>query len=134
MPTHTLADGPLVVQTLPEPTGGYSDPGLENTVVRDNDSMRKLWSQVYRNTTPVPDVPKIDFSRKMVLAWATSSSPCYSFALDQVAVKNGAVVVNYHMTSPPPNVMCAAVVSYSVHLIEVDRIDTTVNFVMGGTI
>ncbi len=130
-PPQTLADGPLAVESLPEPAATSSNPDIENTVVRDSDSMQKLWNRIYQNATPIPATPSLDFSRKMVLAWVTSSGSCYGFSLDKVAVKDGAVFVNYHMTPPPPNVMCTAVVVYSVHLIVVDRVDTTVNFVMG---
>lgn len=130
-PPQTLADGPMVVETLAAPASSYNDPGIENTVVRDVDSMQKLWNRIYQNATPVPQLPTIDFSRKMVLAWVTSSNSCGGFVLDQVVVKGGAVFVNYRITPPPPNVMCVAVVVYSVHLIVVDRADTTVNFVMG---
>ncbi len=124
-----VADGPLVIEQL----ASVRSSGVQtatNFVVRDNDSLQKLWYSTYLNVFPVPDLPKVDFNRQMVLAVALGYvDPCTSFAIDKVAVNGGAVVVNFHIIPPLPTMMCAADITAPVQIIVVDRIDTTVNFV-----
>ncbi|WP_426336736.1 hypothetical protein ACN9MY_01120 [Pseudoduganella sp. R-31] len=133
--THTLAaaprlaDGTLAFEQLANVS--YSGVQTPTTfVVRDSESMQKLWYSTYLNIFPVPDLPNVDFTRKMVLAVAWGYvDPCSSYAIDRVAISGGMVAVNYHLTPPLPTMMCAAVVTAPVQMIVVDRIDTTVNFI-----
>jgi hypothetical protein len=132
---HTLADaprfadGPLAFKEL----ASVSNSGVQTPstfVVRDSESMQKLWYSTYLNLFPVPDLPDVDFTRQMVLAVAWGYvNPCSSYGIDSVAINGGTVTVNYRLAPPLPNILCAAYVTAPVHMIVVDRIDTTVNFI-----
>jgi hypothetical protein len=102
----------------------------ENAVLRDNDSFQKLWNGVYQNRIPAPELPKIDFSRKMVLAVATGyGGGCTHVGIDKVSVSGDALVVHYHVIQPADGVACAAVVTSPVAMVVVERVDAKVNFI-----
>ena len=124
-----VADGPLVFEELAN-LGNSALQSPETFVVRDSDSLQKLWNRVYQNTIPAPAVPAVDFSRKMVLAVTPGYvAACTGFVIDKVAVSGGVVVVNYRTIPPLPNMMCIAAVFAPVSIIVVDRVDTTVKFI-----
>jgi len=127
--TARVAEGPLAFEQLAS-VRSSGVPAPSTYVVRDSDSLQKLWYSTYLNIFPVPDLPKVDFSRQMVLAVALGHvDPCTSFAIEKVALSGGTVVVSYRVTPPLPTMMCAADVTAPVQIIVVDRIDTTVNFI-----
>lgn len=124
-----VADGPMAFEQLAS-LGNSALQSPETFVVRDSDSLQKLWGRVYQNTTPAPAVPTVDFSRKMVLAVSPGYvAACTGFAIDKVAMSGGVVVVNYSTTPPLPNMMCIAAVFAPVSIIVVDRVETTVKFI-----
>ncbi|WP_342118385.1 hypothetical protein [Pseudoduganella sp. OTU4001] len=121
-------DGPLAFQKLAtEQISGLTN--AENVVARDEDAFRKLWTGVYQNRVPAPDLPKIDFTRKMVLAVATGyGGGCTHVGIEKVSVSGDALLVNYHVIQPADGMACAAVVTSPVSMVLVDRIDAKVNF------
>jgi hypothetical protein len=123
-------DGPVAFENL----AFESYSGLQNAetvVIRDQDALQKLWTATYQNRFPAPDMPKVDFARKMVLAVATGMMPnsCYGLALDQVAVNGETLVVNYRATTPPDSAICLQAIVSPVVMIVVDRVDAKVIFI-----
>jgi hypothetical protein len=123
-------EGPVAFEKLAIET--FS--GLQNAetlVVRDQDGLQKLWNGAYQNRTPAPDMPKVDFERKMVLAVAGGMLPnsCYGLALDKVAASGEALVVHYRITTPPEDAVCLQAISSPVAMIVVDRVDAKVVFI-----
>ncbi|KQV43035.1 MULTISPECIES: hypothetical protein [unclassified Duganella] len=124
-----VADGPMAFEQLAN-LGHSALQNPETFVVRDNDSLEKLWSRAYQNTTTAPAVPTVDFSRKMVLAVTPGYvAACTSFAIEKVTMSGGVMLVNYKTTPPLPTMMCIAAVFSPVSIIVVDRLDTTVKFI-----
>lgn len=122
-------DGPLAFEKLAvEQVSGLRQP--ENAVLRDNDSFQKLWNGVYQNRSPVPDLPQIDFTRKMVLAVAIGyGGGCTHVGIEKVAVSGDALVVNYHVIQPAQGIACIALATSPVVMVVVDRVDAKVNFI-----
>jgi hypothetical protein len=115
-----------------ERLAGEQYSGLQqagNFVVRDNESLQKLWSSVYKDRDPAPALPQIDFTRKTVLAVATGyGSACAALGIDKVSVSGDALLVNYHLIQPPADMMCIALAASPVVMVVVDRMDAKVNF------
>lgn len=123
------ADGPMAFEKLvTEQMSGLQR--AENVVLRDSDAMQKLWNGVYQNRTPAPEMPKIDFTRKMVLAVASGyGNGCNHVGIEKVAVSGDALLVNYHVIQPADGIACAMVVTSPVAMVVVDRVDAKVNFI-----
>lgn len=121
-------EGPLAFDKLvTEQASGLQQ--AENAVLRDSDSFRKLWNGVYQNRSPVPDLPKIDFTRKMVLAVAAGyGNGCTHVGIEKVSASGGALLVNYHVIQPAGEIACAMIVTSPVAMVVVDNIDAKVNF------
>ncbi len=121
-------EGPIGFDKLAnEQMSGVHTP--ENVVLRDNDSFQKFWNTVYQPRSPVPALPKIDFSRKMVIAVASGyGNLCNFVAIDKVSVSGDALLVNYHVVQPAEGIACAMIATSPVAMVVVDRIDAKVNF------
>jgi hypothetical protein len=123
------AQGPLMFEKLVnEQNSGLTHP--ENAVLRENDSFQKLWNGVYQNRIPAPEMPKIDFTRKMVLAVAVGyGNACTFVSIEKVSVSGEALQVNYHVIQPAEGIACAMIATSPVAMVVVDRIDAQVNFI-----
>lgn len=122
-------EGPLAFEKLAnEQVSGLTH--AENSVLRDEEALRKVWNGIYQNRIPAPDLPKIDFSRKMVLAVAAGyGNGCTHVGIEKVSVSGDALVVYYHVIQPADGMACAMVVTSPVSLAVVDNIDAKVNFI-----
>lgn len=121
-------EGPIGFEKLiNEQMSGLQRP--ENSVLRDNDSFQQLWNAVYQGGAPAPALPKIDFSRKMVIAVASGyGNLCNFVGIDKVSVSGDALLVNYHVVQPAEGIACAMIATSPVTMVVVDRIDAKVNF------
>jgi hypothetical protein len=102
----------------------------KNVVVRDEAALAALWAEHSKGHPAAPAMPKVDFSRDMVLAaFAGYSGACEGFAITRVLASDGSVVAEVQRRGPPPNVDCIAVVLSPVHMVVVPRSAGAVKFV-----
>ncbi|MFP5393757.1 MAG: hypothetical protein ACLGI6_19775 [Gammaproteobacteria bacterium] len=102
----------------------------KQVVVKDVDSWIALWRAHAGADVPVP---KVDFNSRMVLAvFSGYMSGCSELHIDTVVRKAGKLVVSYSTRNGPrsPEVACIAAMVPIGHLVEVDRTDLPVEFVI----
>ena len=79
------------------------------------------WAKLYRAHAPDKQPPAVDFSRDMVLAVFLGSRPTAGFGVEIIGTKevNGALVVQYRQTQPPPGAITAQVITTPYQMVAV---------------
>jgi len=71
------------------------------------------WAKLYKAHAPDKQPPAVDFSKEMVLAVFLGSRPTAGFGVEITGTKeaNGALIVQYRQTQPPPGAITAQVIT-----------------------
>lgn len=87
---------------LRTPRTGIED--VRRGIVASESEWLGLWLEIWTPVGPVPDPPRIDFSRELVVVAAMGLRPTggYSIRIDQVIQRQGFVEVRLIETEPPP--------------------------------
>ena len=106
---------------------GHDQP--QQYVVRDSATMAMTWETIYRNVSPRPEMPLIDFTRHMVLVVALGARPTagYEILLDSATLGPDGLTVNVRHISPPSGAV-APVVTQPVDVGRVRRTTGPVTF------
>lgn len=106
---------------------GYLEPVQQ--VLKTAAELAAAWRAIHGGSQGEP-VPKVDFSRQMVVLLALGQRPTggYSLKFDGTSSSGIGVVVSYTITVPGPGCMTAQVLSSPVELVAVPRMDGVVHF------
>ena len=126
---------PVAVTRLrgePYPLTHYS--GLttaQRLVVRDEAAWRDAWAAIWRDATPAPPLPSIDFAREMVVVAALGerNSGGYGILIDSAAASGGGLRVFVRTTSPGPRCFVTGALTQPVDAARLPRVDGPVEFV-----
>jgi len=79
------------------------------------------WVTLYRAHNPDKPPPAVDFSKDMVLAVFLGSRSTAGYGVDIIGMKdvNGALVVQYRQTQPPPGAITAQVITSPYQMVAV---------------
>ncbi len=99
-----------------------------NVVVRDEAAWTTLWAEHAGSEHPVP---KIDFSKKMVIGVfrGARASTCHGGGVARVDFEDGKLKVGIIDTVPGPGIVCGMAIVYPAHLVVVNRSEAPVEFV-----
>ncbi|WP_198118342.1 hypothetical protein [Massilia rhizosphaerae] len=101
----------------------------ENAVVRDQAAWDTLWRRHAAVRTPAPAQPKVDFTRKMLVAVFAGEVPdsCHGIAVARVAA--GASKLNVEVAERDTSAQgpCLSVVTHPMQVVAVDRTDADVD-------
>ena len=128
------ADEPLPVTRLRGDPYSFSySSGLTDSarvVVRDARAWEAIWRDVWRNTTPVPALPVIDFEREMVVVAALGSrrSGGYGILVEGATRTAGGVEVSILKQSPGPRCGATAAITTPVDIARLRRVEGALRF------
>jgi len=117
-----------IMQPQPSPAPRTIEKGdqsnIENArqvLVRTDAELRQLWQQ----HAPQRPMPKVDFSREMVVAVFMGSRPNagFSTAIVSATAANGALMVRYDENRPPAGSVSAQILTFPYHLVAIPRAD-----------
>ncbi len=83
--------------------GSYSGIAEKRTLIITNHfELQKIWSDLYANRYPVPDIPQIDFEKNILAAVFIGEKPTggYSVNIDNVYFENGRIRILYSYSEP----------------------------------
>ena len=105
-----------------------------NVVVRTEAEFRQLWSEHTSNRQPAPELPKVDFGKKMVVGLFVGQLPhgCGTVALHHASHAGARVTVSYEASTAQGEV-CAAVMGSPAVLAAVERSEAPVEFVTSSS-
>lgn len=108
---------------------GVGDRGQR--VIRTQAEWQKLWSQVRAPEVPAPPVPKVDWSREMVIAvfMGERSTGGHTVAIRDVKFGAKEIVVSVEESSPDADAITTQVMTQPYALVVVKRSDLPVRFV-----
>jgi hypothetical protein len=100
-------------------------------VVKDAATLEKLWAEHGKNRFTPPPMPKVDFTRQMVLAVFAGWMPdaCHSMGITRVSSGGDRIVVDYAERDLSAFNVCAQVLVSPMQMVVVERSDVPVDFV-----
>jgi hypothetical protein len=100
------------------------------TVARSAEEWEALWSRVRAGGLPTPAMPKVDFSREMVIAVFAGECPTggYTITIEELAVWGNELQVLVRQAGPPAGAITTQVVTYPYHLVVVPSSSLPVRF------
>lgn len=107
-----------------------------NLVVRDQDAFQKLWAEHAAGQASAPSMPKVDFTRQMVIGVFSTQlhDACYGLSIGSITADETKLVVEVDERQPRMGVMCAQVAINPMQLVTLERIDAGVEFVTKASV
>jgi hypothetical protein len=127
----TAAEKKPGVSIIKEWNGAYSaQETAKRVVVKDQKGWEEVWSGMNGNIDPKPQIPKIDFDRRMVIAVFMGSRNTGGYSVKITSVElNGKLTVKVKESGPPPGGMVTEALTAPYHVIVVPKSDKTAEFV-----
>lgn len=119
----------LLFDTLIEDQmGGYVTPEL--LIIKDRESLLKLYGQVNKTRKPGFPIPNIDFSVETIVAvfMGEKNAGGYGVAVEEVKEKNGKLTVFIKETKPNPGDMVITVMTQPFCVIKINSSDKEIVF------
>jgi len=117
-----------VMQPPPSPAPRTIEKGDQSNIesakqvlVRTEAELRKLWQE----HAPDRPMPKVDFSREMVVGVFMGSRPNagFSTAIVSATAANGALMVRYSENKPVAGSVTAQILTFPYHLVAIPKAD-----------
>jgi hypothetical protein len=121
-------DRNLGLMMLEAPTTRTIEKGDQSNIddarqvlLRSEAELRQLWKQ----HSPDRPMPKVDFSREMVVGVFMGSRPNagFSTAIVSATAAKGALMVRYTETRPPADSITAQILTFPYHLVAIPKAD-----------
>lgn len=95
----------------------------QNVIIYSKDEFDKFWGQVYKNVSPVPAVPEIDFEKYIVIGACAGSKSTggYGVEITGVVENEKNVVITINETSPPEGSFVTQVITSPGHIIKIKK-------------
>jgi hypothetical protein len=100
-------------------------------VVRDALTWRSVWTQIWSGTSPVPDLPPVDFTREMIVVAALGehSSGGYGILVEAAVMGEHGLTVQVQTDAPGRSCMTTAAFSQPVDVARFPLVSGAVRFV-----
>jgi hypothetical protein len=101
-----------------------------NVVIKDEAAWARLWAEHASGNTPAPALPKVDFSKNMLLGVfaGEKGSGCRQVGVIKVAVSGGKIAVEYEERDLSMVALCIQAISAPANVVVVPRSDAEVVF------
>lgn len=99
-------------------------------VVKDAKEWQRLWALCTANQEPKPPLPRVDFTKEMVLAALMGEQRTGGYAIEivQVRQQKKQIVVTVRRQTPPKDALTTMALTQPYHLLVVERSDRPVRF------
>lgn len=113
---------------------GFNEP--TRLVITNQAEWEKVWQKHNIRRTPVPEVPKVDFEKEMVLlvAMGMRNTGGYSIAIARIEKEEGRMVVHVDTKSPPPGAITLQALTAPFHVVAAKSRELPVVFKVDGKI
>jgi hypothetical protein len=116
-----------------------SNSGLadaQRRVIRDEVTWASVWEAIWRNHTPLPPLPQIDFGREMLVVASTGIKPSggYAIVVEGVEEVGGVLQVKLLSTSPHDRCFVTAAITHPVDVARIPASTREVRFTERRTV
>jgi hypothetical protein len=127
----------LIVALLLQSPQGVTVRSLEKGAQSAVDMPKQLtvrtpadWAALWQPQASNHPLPDVDFGREMVVGvfLGTRNSAGYSVEIVGAEIQQGALIVRYRESTPPPGAITAQVITSPYHLVAVPQHDGVVRF------
>jgi hypothetical protein len=102
----------------------------KNVVIKDEAAWASLWAEHTAGRSPAPELPKIDFTNKMLVGvFLGDTGDCRTVAIPQVVAGAASVKVEVDEHTLQTFDVCPAVMTQPMQIVAIDRSDIPVEFV-----
>lgn len=103
---------------------GHNEP--KDYTITTEDAWKELWAQVHANMEPKPELPKVDFTKEMVIAVfkGQQSSGGHSISVTEIIGKGNDCAVKVKEVSPDPGGMMSMGFSQPYHIVKLPKMAT----------
>lgn len=131
VPLPQIFPASVSFETIYHRSSGDRSADAYRKVITNKADFWEVWSEVYGNIDPTPDLPNVDFSDEMVIAVSAGPKPngCYGIAIASVVEYEDKVNVLFKESGPNPGDVCTLATVNPVHVIKLKRINKKVDFV-----
>lgn len=100
---------------------GYYEPS--RVVIYTEDQWKEIWEKVHALRLPRPQLPKIDFEKKMVVAvfMGNRSSGGYEIEIIKISKTEKEIVVEVKEKEPPPESLQTMVLTQPYHIVVIKK-------------
>jgi len=124
-----------VTRFAAEPYSFTSNSGMfasERIVIRDVESWRAIWAEIFKGRSSAPELPQVNFAQEMVVVAALGSRSTGGFGIlidGANEAGNGATLISVRTFSPGPRCGTTQAITTPVDLARLARRDGEVRFV-----
>lgn len=106
---------------------GILEPRQE--VIGDSGRWAAAWSEIHAGLHPVPPLPSVPFSQRMVVLAAIGERPDGCYQTDVTAIRTGSGRLEVSIVeSQSVGCGCTQALTHPVHVVELDRLQATPHF------
>jgi hypothetical protein len=97
----------------------------KNLVIKEEAAWARLWAEHTTGRNPAPELPKVDFANKMLVAVfaGESGSGCHTIAIPRVVAGAASIRVEIDERELQTFDVCPAVVTHAMQVVAIDRND-----------
>lgn len=102
----------------------------KNYLIINEKDFENIWNLINENITPKPEMPKIDFSKEVVVAVFQGEKPTGGYGVEIVKIIEDSAAVNVLVKEKSPGVFCAVpeVITSPYHLVKIKKIGKKLDF------
>jgi hypothetical protein len=103
----------------------------KNVLIKDEAAWARLWAEHGAGRNPAPELPKVDFNNKMLVAVfaGESGSGCHTISIPRVIAGANTIKVEVDERELQTFDVCPAVVTHAMQVVAIERSDFPVEFV-----
>lgn len=102
----------------------YGGTGIDEVFVcQDNQTLQNNWSKIYTTRFPKPEVPKIDFDKKILIIknFPERRSGGFSVSVDSVKKEGENLIFMLNQKTPESSEMVSMALTQAIIIIELDK-------------
>lgn len=130
-----LTDNHLPSEEIEEIKSGhysnYPGEGQVERVITSKSIFEAEWEKVYTSTSPLPEVPTIDFENRTIILIMLDQKPSGGYAIDElnISYNQSEIVVGYSEVEPGPNCVTTDAITRPFVFISIPKLDGEINII-----
>lgn len=116
-----VSDGVVTIEQ--SQFGSYRFSEKSNEIINDSDSFESLWNDLHGNRNPLPELPKVDFSKFTVIVsmMGIQNSGGFSIEITKVAEVDNMIGIKIEEIEPGEGCFTTAALTSPFHIVKIPK-------------